>query len=472
MMSVAELSHTLIIDIGKTHVKLLVLNSCYEAVHSTQMSNTPVLSDIYPCADVSAIWKWLCSSITTITPKYSITKLTITTHGATAALIDKHNASPDGLVLPILDYECTKPFDDSISYETDRPDFVDTFSPSLPGGLNLGRQLYWLKESFPEAFANTTDILMYPQYWAWRFTGESVSEITSLGCHTDLWSIKDNTYSELVKQLDCIDLFPKLKPAWHKVGDIKDDLCHQLGLPKGCEFFSGLHDSNASFLRYRIAQENKPFTVISTGTWTILMASQVSLSNLKSDKDMLANIDAFGSPIACARFMGGREFEAICEQAGSWLGEQFNQNDIQNVINNEVFALPDFSDGSGPFGGAQSKLIGPVNEVSGIAIATLYCALMIDYQLDMLGAHGDVYIEGAFLKNPLLCSIVNSLRLNQEVMLSEDSTGTVLGAAYLTQWDTEKPILTVSPATVIQLEGLDEFKQKWRELTKSNEAVD
>jgi sugar (pentulose or hexulose) kinase len=187
---------------------------------------------------------------------------------------------------------------------------------------------------------------------------------------------------------------------------------------------------------------------------------------------MLANIDAFGSPIACARFMGGREFEAICEQAGSWLGEQFNQNDIQNVINNEVFALPDFSDGSGPFGGAQSKLIGPVNEVSGIAIATLYCALMIDYQLDMLGAHGDVYIEGAFLKNPLLCSIVNSLRLNQEVMLSEDSTGTVLGAAYLTQWDTEKPILTVSPATVIQLEGLDEFKQKWRELTKSNEAVD
>jgi len=201
------------------------------------------------------------------------------------------------------------------------------------------------------------------------------------------------------------------------------------------------------------------------------MASQVSLANLNSDKDMLANIDAFGSPIACARFMGGREFEAICDQAGSWLGEQFNQNDIQNVINREVFALPDFSDGSGPFGGAQSKFIGPVNEVSGIAIATLYCALMIDYQLDMLGAHGDVYIEGAFLKNPLLCSLVNSLRVTQEVMLSDDNTGTVLGAAYLTQWDTAKPSLSVSPAIVIQLVGLGAYKQKWRKLAKSNESV-
>ena len=471
MISVVELPHTLIIDIGKTHIKLLVLDNDYEVVYSTQMANTPVLTDIYPCADVSGIWKWLCSSIITISPKYLITKMTVTTHGATAALIDRDRASPDGLVLPILDYEYTKPFDDSIAYESVRPNFVDTFSPSLPAGLNLGRQLYWLKKSFPEAFANTTDILMYPQYWAWRFTGQSVSEITSLGCHTDLWSIKDNTYSDLAKQLTCVDLFPKLKPAWHKVGVVTDDLCHQLGLPQGCEFFSGLHDSNASFLRYRIAQNNKPFTVISTGTWTILMASQVSLSSLSSDKDMLANIDAFGSPIACARFMGGREFEAICEQAGSWLGEQFNLNDIQNVINKEVFALPDFSDGSGPFGGAQSKFIGPVNEVSGIAIATLYCALMIDYQLDMLGAHGDVYIEGAFLKNPLLCSLVNSFRVTQEVMLSDDNTGTVLGAAYLTQWDTEKPSLSVSPATVIKLEGLDKFKLKWRRLAKANEAV-
>ena len=472
MTSVAELAHTLIIDIGKTHVKLLVLDSRYQAVYSTQMSNTPVPTDVYPSADVSGIWEWLCTSIKAISPKYSITKMTITTHGATAALIDRNSASSDGLVLPILDYEYTKPFDDSIDYESDRPVFADTFSPSLPAGLNLGRQLYWQKQSFPEFFANATDILMYPQYWAWRFTGERVSEITSLGCHTDLYSIKDDTFSELVEHLGCVDLFPEIKPAWHKVGDVKDELSEELGIPKGCEFFSGLHDSNASFLRYRLAQDDKPFTVISTGTWTILMASQVTLANLNSEKDMLANIDALGSPIACARFMGGREFEAICEQAGSWLGEQFNQNDIQDVVNKGVFALPDFSDGSGPFGGSKSGFSGPVNEVSGIAVATLYCALMIDYQLEMLDAQGVIYIEGAFLKNPLLCALVNTLRTSQDVMLSDDSTGTVLGAAYLTQWEKAKPLLTVKPSAEVMIDDLKEYRQKWREIVKRNEAVD
>ena len=125
---------------------------------------------------------------------------------------------------------------------------------------------------------------------------------------------------------------------------------------------------------------------------------------------MLANIDAMQQPIACARFMGGREFEAICEQAGSWLGEQFNVSDIQNVIDNQVFALPDFSDGSGPFGGAECSFTANTDKVSGIALATIYCALMIDYQLDMLGAKGDIFIEGAFLKNPLLCAVLNQLK--------------------------------------------------------------
>lgn len=29
---------------------------------------------------------------------------------------------------------------------------------------------------------------MYPQYWALRLTGIAANEVTSLGCHTDLWN--------------------------------------------------------------------------------------------------------------------------------------------------------------------------------------------------------------------------------------------------------------------------------------------
>jgi hypothetical protein len=194
------------------------------------------------------------------------------------------------------------------------------------------------------------------------------------------------------------------------------------------------------------------------------MASQVSLDNLDPTKDMLANVDALGTPIACARFMGGREFESICEQAGSWLGEQFTDSHLQQVIDSEVFALPDFSHGSGPFGGRQAGFAGPVDKVSGIALATLYCALMIDCQLDALSAKGDVIIEGAFLKNPLLCAVVNQLRQDQDVCLSQDATGTVMGAAYLTNWEGEKAGVEMKKASQTNLKGLMQYKQQWMSL--------
>jgi len=463
--------YSLVIDIGKTHVKLHVLDDKYNSVFSKQMKNTVVKEGHFPSINTSEIWGWLIAGIKEITPKYRINAINITTHGATAALIDRNSIGTDGLVLPILDYEYADVFEQSPEYESIRPSFNDTFSPSLPAGLNLGRQLYWLKTKFPNEFAKVTDILMYPQYWVWRFTGQRVNEITSLGCHTDLWSIQSNTYSSLVDHLECEKLLPDIKPAWFNCGKVSSSLIAELGLDPQCHFFNGIHDSNASFLRYKLTQNKAPFTVISTGTWTILMSSQVPLSNLDADKDMLANIDAMQQPIACARFMGGREFEAICERAGSWLGEQFNVDDIQNVIDQQVFALPDFSNGSGPFGGAMCGFTTNTDKVSGIALATIYSALMIDYQLDMLGAKGDIFIEGAFLKNPLLCAVLNQLRDNNNVILSKDSTGTVQGAGYLSDWGNVQCEIECEHSSTTELSNLSGYKKQWREYAESRSTV-
>ncbi|MBL4829762.1 MAG: hypothetical protein JKY55_07740 [Aliivibrio sp.] len=460
-MTIKMKTNALVIDIGKTHVKLHVLDGAFTSVFSKQMKNVVELTGEYPSINVSAIWQWIVEGIKEITKSYAISAISITTHGATAALIDRNVANSDGLVLPILDYEYQGITPVTPEYIDIRPKFSETYSPDLPGGLNIGRQLYWLKIEFPEVFLSATDILMYPQYWAWRFTGQRYTEITSLGCHTDLWSLKKDDYSSLVDTLQCRDLLPPLKPAWFDCGAILPELREELGLSSDCQLFNGIHDSNASFLRYRLTQGQTPFTVISTGTWTILMATQVPLENLDAKKDMLANIDATGRPIACARFMGGREFEAISEQAGSWLGEQFDETDLQKIIDQQVFALPDFSDGSGPFGSRNSGFVGDVNPISGIALATLYCALMIDYQLKLLGAKGKIFIEGAFLKNPLLCAVINQLREKQEVFLSKDSTGTVQGTGYLTTWDDVECSIDVGQANETSLTALSHYKEQW-----------
>ncbi|AWB66077.1 hypothetical protein C2869_06315 [Saccharobesus litoralis] len=453
--------NTLILDIGKTHVKLHVLDDSYLSIYSKEMDNLVVHTGQYPAASVSAIWHWFKTNVKEFAGNFNITRITITTHGATAALIDRNSETDDGLVLPVLDYEFTGTDEQSPNYAQVRPDFSQTYSPNLPAGLNLGRQLYWLKNQFPQEFAKATDILMYPQYWVWRLTGQRYSEITSLGCHTDLWSVAGNDYSSLVDELECRDKFPPLAPAWQNCGGLRAELSEELGIDSQCQVFSGLHDSNASFLRYKLTQGDKPFTVVSSGTWTILMASQVPLTNLQQSKDMLANIDALSSPIACARFMGGREFAAICEQTQAKVSDHFDEQDLQAVIDKAVLALPDFSGGSGPFGGCEPAFKGPVDQVKGAALATLYCALLVDYQLSVLQSKGTVYIEGAFLKNPLLCALINQLRTEQNVELSQDSTGTVMGAAYLTDWDNVQSQIETSQAKTTQLQGLAAYQALW-----------
>ena len=91
-----------------------------------------------------------------------IDAISITTHGATGALVD----AAGELVLPVLDYEFDGPDRLAAEYDAIRPPFAETGTPRLPLGLNLGAQFFWQQKRFPAEFAKAAAMLMYPQYWA------------------------------------------------------------------------------------------------------------------------------------------------------------------------------------------------------------------------------------------------------------------------------------------------------------------
>lgn len=464
-MTASPERYCLVVDIGKTHVKLHRLNQAFESVQSQKMANTPLQSGLYPHADVTRIWQWLVAGIKGMAAEFDIEAISVTTHGATAALINRHANDEEGLVLPILDYEFRGIEVCNADYEKVRPAFTETHSPALPGGLNIGRQLYWQQQMFPSDFASASDILMYPQYWVWRMTGKCVSEVTSLGCHSDLWSPSAGDFSSLPAAMAWSHLFPSVESAWTHLGNAQPSFCAATGLTKNCRIYAGIHDSNASFLRYRRTKGNQPFTVASTGTWTIVMAAGVPLDTLDSSRDMLANVDVTGQPVACARFMGGREFEAVCVLSGAALDEPFGHAELQHLLDQGVMVAPEFSGGSGPFGGRKGRLIGSVPAGSGSALATLYCALVMDYQLDLLDSQGELYIEGAFLKNPQFCAVLAQLRSDTSVWMSKDTTGTVQGCARLMCWDSFDCPMDASPVRATALNGLSSYRAQWRQLT-------
>lgn len=454
-----------VLDIGKTHIKLLVVEG-EKAVASFSCKNAPI-SGMYPQADVASIWHWLGETLRSCQFTEVITSFVVTTHGATAALINATNINrEDALVLPILDYEFTGIDSCESDYQTVRPDFAQTLSPALPAGLNLGKQLFWLQNTYKEEFAQTTHILMYPQYWIWRLGGDLAMEVTSLGCHTDLWNPGSAEYSSLVSSQQWLGLMPPMHNAWDCVGQVSSEAARHTGLSTQCKLYVGVHDSNASFLRYlaQAPSADEGFTVISSGTWTILMQARGDVSSLANSKDTLANVDIEGNPVACARFMGGREYETICARLGGNINMTVATDAIQKAIDNSWMVTPDFSGGNGPFGGSAAKLLCPAKPEVPAAIATLYCALMIDQRLSDLNSVGDIYIEGAFLKNPLLCGLVAQLRPRQQVKLSADNTGTVMGASALIGYNTNEVseiALTVCPAT--HFDGLADYRTQWYE---------
>ncbi len=152
-----------------------------------------------------------------------------------------------------------------------------------------------------------------------------------------------------------------------------------------------------------------------------------ALEALDETRDMLANVDINGDPVACARFMGGREFAAICGLLGADPGADVSVEDVQAVVDAGALALPSFGGGSGPFVASAGRIVGqPAN---GAALATLYAALMIDQLLDLLAAPGEIMIEGALLANSVLCGLVAALR-DTPVGLCGTGDSSALGAAH------------------------------------------
>jgi len=450
---------TLVLDIGKTNVKLVLLDANGATLAERRTPNTIVNEAPYPHHDVERIWEWMLDTAAGLAKLARIGAIVPVTHGATAALVDE-----SGLVLPVLDYESTLPELNDAAYLDARPDFAATASPALPAGLNLGRQLAWIEHAYPDEFARARHILMYPQYWAWRLCGVAAGEVTSLGCHTDLWQPVDQTYSTLVQRMGWQHLMPAIQPAWATLGTLKRELAERSGLPSDCRIVCGIHDSNASLLRYL---ESDTGAVLSSGTWLIAASFGTALGDLRERDDMLANTNALGQPVACMRFMGGREFGAIAGDAP----QACSIDELQKLIDQGTVAIPCFAEAGGPFSGRTGAIAGPqpTSKEERYALATLYCVLMSDYCLDALNAKAAVVVEGSFTANPYFAPLLAALRPQQKIELSDDASGTTCGAWMLAHKG-KSPERGTTSTEALPLQGLNAYRDQWRAKLNGNES--
>lgn len=460
MTAQTDRSAIAVIDIGKTNAKLVVWDhECKTILFETSKPNQSIDAHPYRHLDTEGLWQFYISAlrqaVQDIAP-VKIGKLIPTTHGATVAIL-----RDDQLALPIPDYENT--YDASINhaYDAARDAFSDSQSPRLPAGLNFGRQIFALEENFSSAMRYATDFLPYPQYWAWLFSGIEANEVTSLGCHSDVWRPNQQDWSNLAKSRGWDKKFPIMRKAHDVLGAVLPDVAAQTGLPADCKIYCGIHDSNASLVPL-IKAVKPPFTLISSGTWTICFSvGSTAKPELQENRDTLSNVDFNGQAVPSARFMGGREY-AHLSQGGT---ETPDDKAVDYILNNECFAIPPFTESGGPFVGNEGIIINEhVLSTPGHrnALATLYVTLMADYCLEMIESEGPIVIEGPFAKNDALCGLLASLRLSQPVFTSTDTAGTSFGAAILTLGATSASSRALQSVEPMKHDGLHNYRKKWR----------
>ncbi|WP_284261974.1 FGGY-family carbohydrate kinase [Roseicyclus amphidinii] len=421
--------HIAVIDIGKTNAKLaLVRMSDLAEIAVVTRPNTVVPGPPYPHFDVEGHWSFLLDGLGRFHARHGVSAITVTTHGAAAALI----AEEGTLAAPILDYEHAGPDRVRDAYDAIRPPFRETGSPRLAMGLNLGAQLHWQFHRDPGLRDRVWRVVTYPQFWAHRLTGVVATDVTSLGCHTDLWNPFSGTFSTLPDALGIADrIAPPRKPG-DVLGTILPEIAARTGLAPDTPVFCGIHDSNASLLPHLMTL-HAPFSVVSTGTWVIAMAVGGAPVTLDPERDTLVNVNALGQAVASARFMGGREHDLALGAART----EPDAAQIREVLTGRIMLFPALVPETGPYAGAKAAWSGPEPaQGSGQRSAAVgfYLALVTARCLELIGHQGIIVVEGPFARNrPYLWMLAEATASPVRAMTS--ATGTSQGAALLATAD-------------------------------------
>ena len=467
---------TVVLDVGKTLTKLSLWGPSGILIAKEVRPNQRVDAGAYAALDALGIEAWAEGVLSDFAKRGRITGIVPVAHGAALAILR------DGqLACPSPDYEAPVPQSVTGPYDLERDDFAATGSPRLPDGLNAGVQLAWLQSLRPDLFRAGTAIVTWTQYWAWVFSGVAATELTSLGCHTDLWRPLEAEPSLLAARRGWAELLAPPRPAGSVLGPLRPEWVERTGLPADTQVYCGLHDSNAALLAARGFPElaMPVSTVLSTGTWFVAMhsparRSDVDIAKLPETRDCLVNIDAFGMPIPSARFMGGREIEILSGLDTLRIDLKADQTKLVAATTAVVMAgsrvLPTFSPGVGPFPKGRGRWVDmPLDLFERRAAVCLYAALVADASLDLIGARERVVVEGRFAEAQVFVRMLASLRPRDRIYVSNAQHDVSYGALRLV--NPELP----TPSSLERVRPLDcdvgPYADQWRREASRIEAA-
>jgi sugar (pentulose or hexulose) kinase len=297
-----------VLDVGKTNKKVFLFNESYQIVFETSAHfEETVDEDGDPCEDVTRLKSFVAESLQTILNKkdFKVRAINCSAYGASFVYLDESGKN----IGPLYNY--LKPYPQELQkqfYDTYGGEMLFSFQTASPvlGSLNSGMQLYRLRHEKPEFFDQIKYALHLPQYLSYLLSGKPFSEITSIGCHTNLWHFQIMDYHHWVKREGVLEKFPDLAPS---------DMVVQAPSPNMHSVGIGLHDSSAALIPYLVSFPD-PFVLLSTGTWAISLNpfNQLPLTKSELQCDCLCYLQYQGKPVKASRLFAGHHHDVQVER--------------------------------------------------------------------------------------------------------------------------------------------------------------
>ena len=410
-----------IFDIGKTNKKLLLFDEGYKLVYeeSVQLEET-IDEDGFSCEDIHLLTQWIKDSFDTITnnEKFQIKAVNFTAYGASFVNFDESRN-----VIPPL-YNYLKPFPDKLrerfynKYGGESNFSKITASPVL-GNLNSGMQLYRLKYEKPEMFSKIKYALHLPQYISFVLTGKIFSDITSIGCHTNLWDFQKNTYHAWVKKEGIEKILAPIIRS-DKIADFINE-----NIPAGI----GLHDSSAALIPYLISF-SEPFILISTGTWCITLNpfNNQPLTDDELKQDCLCYLTYEGKPVKASRLFAGNEHEIEVKRLSEHFGKSFDYYknvDFDSEIIKRTFPFKNESM-------RDLNLFASYEEAYHQLMGNIIAQQVTNTNLIFKRtACKRIFVDGGFSSNPVYMNLLSGAFPRMEVFAAMVPQASALGAAFV-----------------------------------------
>ena len=442
-----------IYDVGKTNKKLILFDEQYSAVYeeSIQLPETKD-EDGFSCEDVVALTTWIKNSFSQIQadPRFDIRAVNFSGYGASLVYLDDEKK-----VIPPL-YNYLKPYDPALQkkfYQTygGESQFSKITASPVLGNLNSGMQLYRVKYERPELFKQIKYALHLPQYLGFILNSALRSDITSIGCHTNLWNFQQNKYHDWVTKEGVIEKLAPVEKCNAVVGANNNNILAGIGL----------HDSSSALIPY-LTSFNDPFILLSTGTWCISLNpfNHSLLSDYELHEDCLCYLSYEGQAVKASRIFAGYEHE----QQVKLLAEKFKKppnyfttievdTELLKKQKQAIKNLQLMNEGSEParsaFGKRKLEDYKNYEEAYHQLIVDIVAQQVRSTNLVLRGTGVKrIFVDGGFSKNPIYMYLMAEAFPTIEVYAASVAQASALGAALVIHqhWN-NKPL----PANIIEM---------------------